>query len=122
MSRVWSPNPMERKCLEHLDASGSWRILNYERPDEAEVLSWRPFGRIFAFNFVLFAAILALLFFVLELSSGVAPSDLREDLPFGLGGVLVLSAALGVYATHLYRRSWNGRARSLGRADERFGD
>lgn len=112
------PSPMEQKCLQHLDAPGSWAVLRTDKPDETDVLSWRPFRRVFAFNFVLFGIILTGIFLVLETKAGARLSDIEEDLPYGLGAVALLAATLGLYVTHLYRRSWNGRARSLRRAED----
>ena len=53
----------------------------------------------------------------LEVASGVTLTDVREDLPIGGGVVMSLAAALGLYSAHLYRRSWNGRARYLSRGE-----
>lgn len=118
MSRIWRPNQLERKCLEHLDAPGAWEILKAERPSEDEILSWRPFRRIFAFNFVLFGVLLTALFLGLEVASGTLPADIRQDLPWGLAIVAGIAIGFGLYVTHLYRRSWNGRARSLKQTDD----
>jgi len=104
--------------LERLDAPGAWEILKAERPNEDEVLPWRPFRRIFVFNFILFGLLLTLLFFGLEVASSTLPEDIRQDAPAGLGVVAAMATGFGLYVTHLYRRSWNGRARSLRRTDD----
>jgi len=115
MSRAWAPNSLEEKCLRHLDVPENWRILRSQRPAETELLGWKPFLRIFVFNFVLFVVVLTALFFAVELSSGSGLADVREDLPYGLAGVAAFAIALGFYVMHLYRRTWNRRARLLKR-------
>jgi hypothetical protein len=107
------PSDLERKCLSHLDAPDSWSILRREKPEQMQVLPWSYFRRVFGFNFLLFGGILTAIFFFLETTSGMTASDIRADLPLGLLIVLLIAAAMGLYVTHLYRRSWNGRARFL---------
>ncbi|AIE84526.1 hypothetical protein [Fimbriimonas ginsengisoli] len=118
MSKMWHPSPLEVKCLSHLDSAAGWKILGRERPPETDLLPWSPFQRIFLINFVQFALVLTLVFFLVENASGVGFGEIREDLPYGLGGVVVLASLLGAYVTYLYRRSWNKRARSLMPASE----
>lgn len=112
MSRVWIPSPLEQKCLRHLDTPGSWEVLRTAAHDEEEILSWRPFRRVFLFNMTLFAPILIAIFLLLEWKADAGPSEIFADLPVGLGVVLFLAAFLSIYVMHLYRRSWNRRARS----------
>lgn len=113
MSKTWLPSELERKCLSHLDAPGGWGILRREEPPQDQVLPWSYFRRIFGFNLALFGGILTALFLFLEMTSGMTSADVRADLPVGILVVLLLAVALGLYVTHLYRRSWNGRARHL---------
>jgi len=113
VSKSWYPNPLEIKCLAHLDSPGGWKILGRDMPPTTEVLPWSPFQRIFFINFTQFALILAVLFFFLEKGSGMSFSDIQDDLPYGLGIAGFLALVLGLYVMHLYRRSWNKRARSL---------
>jgi len=111
--KAWAPSELERRCLRQLDAPNSWKVLNRETPEKTDVLPWSYFRGVFVFNFTLFGAVLALIFFAVEASAGSGLAEIREDLPFGGGAVAFLALALGLYATNLYRRSWNGRARSL---------
>jgi len=111
--RAWTPTELERKCLQHLDAPGSWKLLKADQPTITDILSWTPFRRIFAFNFVLFAVVLTAIFFGLESVGGTESSDLRADLPYGLGIAAILAVGFSAYTVHMYRHSWNGRARSL---------
>jgi len=115
MSKAWFPTQLEQKCLRQLDAPGSWQFLKVEPPEATDILRWRPFRRIFVFNFSLFALIMFVFFLLLERSVGGGVEGVQDDLPYGLGATFVLALALGFYSTHLYRRSWNRRARSLTR-------
>lgn len=117
MKAVWHPSPIELKCLRHLDAAENWKILKSEKPPKTDVLPWRPFRQIFVINFIQFALIMSALFVFIEMGSGQSLRDVQEDLPYGLGFAVVFAIALGMYVTHLYRRSWNRRARSLAPRD-----
>lgn len=117
MKAVWHPSPMELKCLRHLDATENWKILGREKPPKTDVLPWRPFRQIFVINFIQFVLILSVLFFLLETGSGMTMRDIQEDLPYGLGIAALFAIGLGLYVTHLYRRSWNRRAHSLAPRD-----
>lgn len=113
MRKTWVPSAMERKCLQHLDAPGSWNILREERPDNAEILPWRPFRRIFGFNLTLFSVVLVALFFLVELASGMGATEIMDDLPYGLGFSLLVAIGLSLYVMNLYRKTWNRRASRL---------
>lgn len=115
MSEPWIPDALEQKCLEHLDAPGGWRMLHYEPPEPDQVLPWTPFRRIFLYNVALFAAVLTGVYVVIELGLGGGIAGVREDLGFGALFVGVLATLLALYSMHLYRRSWNRRARSWSR-------
>ena len=117
MNRRWTPSPLEAKCLQHLDAPGSWEALRSATPDDSDVLSWRPFRRVFGFNFFLFLVVLLGLFFGLEKVMSTDPSDLQNDWPYGVGFSFGLAVLLGAYVTHLYRQSWNKRARQIQRLE-----
>lgn len=113
MGKTWMPSELERKCLSHLDAPGSWQVLRRAEPERDQVLPWSYFQRVFGFNLLLFGGILTAIFLFLEFSSGVSAADVRADLPAGFAIVFGLAILMGLYVTHLYRRSWNGRARFL---------
>lgn len=113
MSKSWLPSELERKCLSHLDAPGSWGVLRREEPAQDQVLPWNYFRRVFGFNLVLFGPILIGLFLVLELTSGMPAADIRAELPIGIMIASIMATGMSLYVTHLYRKSWNGRARHL---------
>ena len=106
---------MEQKCLQHLDAPGSWKVLRTSTPDRSDVLNWRPFRRVFGFNFMLFAIVFTAIFFALETTAEAGIAGIKEDLPYGIGAAIVLTVSMAAYVTHLYRRSWNKRAREIQR-------
>lgn len=112
----WVPSELEKKCLDHLDHADNWTILHEERPTEELELPWRPFRRIWWINFAQYFVILGLLFAGLESTVVSSWSDAVPDLPGGIAGVIFLAGALAAYVTHLYRRSWNRRARYLRRS------
>jgi hypothetical protein len=109
----WQPNSLERTCLSHLDSPENWEnILKRPIPPQTQILPWTPFLKIFAFNLLLFTVVLgALLTVILVGTSG--PQSLSEDLPIFIGFVLTSASFVAAYSTHLYRRSWNRRAKSL---------
>ncbi len=109
----WSPNSLEKKCLQHLDSAENWtQYLKHERPPNSEPQSWRPFWRIYIINIVQFLAVLAFLFGSLEIGfAGL--SGLLEDLPVVLGLTVSIAAGFAAYVTYLYRRSWNRRAERI---------
>lgn len=109
----WQPNSLERTCLTHLDSPENWEnILKRPIPPQTEILPWTPFLKIFGFNLLLFTVVLgALLSVILVGTSG--PQALAEDLPILIGFILVSACGVAAYSTHLYRRSWNRRAKSL---------
>jgi hypothetical protein len=109
---------MEQKCLQHLDAPGSWEMLRTSSPERSDILGWSPFRRVFGFNLALFAIVFAGIFFGLEMSMEAGLAGIREDLPYGIGLVLVLSVSMAAYVTNLYRRSWNKRANEIRRPPE----
>lgn len=113
MSQIWIPTPLERKCLSHLDEPANWAILRRDRPDERALLNWTPFWRIWLINFVQYVLILALLFVGLESTVVSRFSEVASDLPIGTATVVLIASLLAGYVTHLYRRSWNRRARFL---------
>ena len=114
----WSPNSLEKKCLQHLDSSENWvNILKQAKPDKAELQPWRPFWRILIINLVQFSAVFSLVFVSLEIGfSGVA--GLKEDFVFVIGVITALTLAFASYVTYLYRRSWNRRAKQMSRDTE----
>ena len=115
MERIqdWSPNSLEKKCLQHLDSAENWtRYLKHERPPNSEPQPWRPFWRIYLINVVQFFAVLAVVFVSLELGFGGFAS-LREDLAIVVTLVIVGAMHFAAYVTYLYRRSWNRRAQLL---------
>lgn len=114
MSQPWIPTPIERKCLQHLDEPANWTILRSHRPDERDVLPWSPFRRIWVINFVQYLLILAAIFVGLESTVIARFAEIATDLPVGGVVVALVAAILAAYVTHLYRRSWNRRARFLG--------
>ncbi len=114
MNDAWNPSSMESKCLQQLDATDNWRMLNRERPLENEVLSWKPFYRIFGFNFVLFLLVLSVLLSLIAVSSGFDARDLRENIITASATVGGIACAMSLYVTSLYRRVWNRRAKLLG--------
>lgn len=109
----WQPNSLERTCLSHLDSPENWEnILKRPIPPQTEILPWTPFLIIFGFNLLLFTVVLgALLSVILVGTSG--PQALAEDLPILIGFILISATGVAAYSTHLYRRSWNRRAKSL---------
>ena len=111
--RDWTPNSVEATCLSHLDHEENWKILRRPRPEEDVIQGWLPFGPIFVINVVQFTLILGLLFVGLEFSQGGGISSLREDALIGTGAVVAIASLLAGYVTHLYRRSWNRRARKM---------
>ena len=110
-TKDWSPNSLEKKCLQHLDSAENWiNILKQVMPDKSEPQPWRPFWRILIINLVQFALVFSLVFVSLEIGfSGVA--GLKEDLAFVIGAIAILTIIFASYVTNLYRRSWNRRAR-----------
>lgn len=109
----WSPNAMERKCLAQLDSEQNWeQILKRPRPADSQLLDWRPFIKIFAFNLVFFSLVLTMLLVVASAGSmGIAAaSELWRELAFFTA---VASLGTALYTTHLYRRSWNRRAQQI---------
>ncbi|CAN5542008.1 hypothetical protein BH11ARM1_BH11ARM1_14890 [soil metagenome] len=62
MVRPWIPNELEKKCLSHMDAPDSWKILRREKPEDERVLPWSYFVQILRINFTLFIAIMVALF------------------------------------------------------------
>ena len=113
MRKNWVPSPLEQKCLQQLDAPGSWKMLKTSLPHESDVLSWRPFRRIFGFNLVLFSIVFIAIFFGLERTAETDALGIKEDLPYGMAIALALTVSFAFYVTHLYRRSWNRRAYSI---------
>lgn len=109
----WSPNAMERKCLAQLDSAENWeQILKRQKPAESERLDWRPFGRIFLFNWVFFAVALA--FLLVVVTAGVGGMESLSEFKWEISGFVVAgSVVTAAYATNLYRRSWNRRAMQL---------
>jgi hypothetical protein len=103
---------MERKCLSHLDRVENWEYLHYPRPGEDEILPWKPFFPIFRYNLLLFTIVFALLFLLILFGSGVSERERSEDLLPGVAIVLALSIAFAFYVAHLYRKTWNRRART----------
>ena len=106
----WIPSSIEQTCLRHLDASENWSILRTARPSETEKLSWRPFLPIFVINFTQYFFVLSVIFVLIEIAGGMGMASINEDLPLGSVIVASIAVALGVYVTHLYRRTWNRRA------------
>jgi hypothetical protein len=98
----WQPNSPE-----------NWEtILKRPIPPQTQILPWTPFLKIFALNLLLFTVVLgALLTVILVGTSG--PQALSEDLPILIGFILISASFVATYSTHLYRRSWNRRAKSL---------
>ena len=113
MSQPWIPSDIEKKCLTHLDAPNAWTLLRRDPPNQEDILPWTYFSRVFVFNFPIFATILTAIFLGLELANGSNKAYILEDLPYGLAAVIVIATALSLYVTHLYRKSWNGRAKHL---------
>lgn len=111
--RDWSPNSLEKKCLQHLDSSENWiAILKQERPPNSQLLDWKPFWRIYIINIVQFTIVLTLVFGSLEIGfSGL--SGLKEDRTILIGIVATMAIMFAAYVTNLYRRSWNRRARQM---------
>lgn len=104
---------MESTCLSHLDHAENWKILRRPRPEEDVIQGWSPFIAIFGINLAQFTLILGLLFVGLEFSQGGGLASLREDALIGSGVVVGVASLLAGYVTHLYRRSWNRRARKM---------
>lgn len=104
---------MERKCLAQLDSAENWeQILKRQKPAESERLDWRPFGRIFLFNWVFFAVALA--FLLVVVTAGVGGMESLSEFKWEISGFVVAgSVVTAAYATNLYRRSWNRRAMQL---------
>jgi len=115
MNKPWIPSSLEKKCLGQLDHQDNWRLLDRERPGEAEILPWKPFQRIFWFNFVLFGPVIAVLLVVVNSASGGSFRDafLLENLIPGLVVLLLSSVGMSLFAANLYRQSWNRRAKWL---------
>jgi hypothetical protein len=113
MVKRWSPTSLESKCLQHLDAAGSWEMLRAATPSVDDVLPWRPFRRVFGFNFGLFLAVFVGIFFVIEIPMATDAASIREDLPYGMAGALILTVLFSAFVMHLYRQSWNRRARHI---------
>ena len=111
--RDWNPNSVESTCLSHLDHAENWKILRRPRPEEDVIQGWSPFIAIFGINLAQFTLILGLLFVGLEFSQGGGLASLREDALIGSGVVVGVASLLAGYVTHLYRRSWNRRARKM---------
>ncbi len=111
--RDWNPNSVESTCLSHLDHVENWKILRRPRPEEDATQGWIPFFPIFVINLVQFTGILGLLFVGLEFSQGGGITSLREDALIGGTAVVAVASLLAGYVTHLYRRSWNRRARKM---------
>ena len=67
----WSPNSLEKKCLQHLDSPENWLdILKVQQPAFDEPQSWKPFWRIFIINITLFLIVFGFLFSSLEVGFG----------------------------------------------------
>jgi hypothetical protein len=106
----WSPNSLEKKCLEHLDSPENWLdILKVQQPAFDELQSWKPFWRIFIINITLFLIVFGFLFSSLEVGFG-GFEGLLEDLSILLIVVAIMSTSFAAYVTYLYRRTWNRRA------------
>lgn len=73
-------------------------------------IPWAPLGRIFGFNLTLFVPI----FGVLTVLGWQASGEAFDAAGFATVGAatLVLGAGMAAYATSIYRRAWNRRARS----------
>jgi hypothetical protein len=110
---VYLPSSIELKCLRQLDHVENWEILKRERPSESEILHWRPFIRIFWFNFALLSTLLAMALFLVDWKSGASIEDIKGDGPFGAAVTVGIAGIMSIYVTHLYRRSWNRRAKFL---------
>lgn len=109
----WSPNSLETQCLRHLDSTENWEnVLKRPKPLESEHLSYRPFIKIFFINIVFFSTIVTVLLSVVAIGT-LGISGLREDLPLFFGFVSTVTIIMAAYTTHLYRRSWNRRAKYL---------
>lgn len=104
---------MEQKCLRDLDAPNAWQFLRAAEPEQTDELPWRPFRRIFWFNLWLFAVIILALFLLFEKAASAEASEILADLPYGLAISIGVAAVMATYATNLYRKSWNDRAKSL---------
>ncbi len=109
---------MEKTCLQHLDRIDNWKILRTERPEETQLLPWKPFLPIFFINIINFTLIFALVFALIGFASKVGVQELREDLPGAVVLTIGISAAFALYVTNLYRRTWNRRARWLNSKDD----
>ena len=67
----------------------------------------------FAFNFGLFLAVFVGIFFVIEITMSTDSSSIREDLPYGMAGAVLLTVLFSAFVMNLYRQSWNRRARHI---------
>ncbi len=113
----WIPSSMEQTCLRHLDSPGSWSRLKSPEPDQTDPIPWVAIRRIFNFNVTLFGVAFSLLFTLLAAASGYSRADFMEDLPPGVGVVILLSVLMAAFAANLYRRAWNRRAKYLRERD-----
>jgi hypothetical protein len=111
--RDWNPNSVESTCLSHLDHVENWKILRRPRPEDDVIQGWSPFVAIFGINVVQFTLILGLLFVGLEFSQGGGSASVKEDALIGGAAVVAVASILAGYVTHLYRRTWNRRARKM---------
>ena len=113
--KPWIPSSLEQKCLDQLDRPENWRLLHREQPPFDEVLNWSPFALIFRFNLLVFGIAIGLMVIVVSKVSGteiremVSPGNLVPGLLF----VAIAALLMATFATSLYRRSRNRRARYL---------
>ena len=109
MTKPWKPTFLESRCLQQLDVAENWRILDREQPPIEEVLPWKPFVRIFWFNWLVFG----LLFVAIGVGFAVAlDSSSLPTIASGAVAGVVLGGLMAVGATNIYRRAWNRRAKS----------
>jgi len=116
--KQWIPSSMEETCLRQLDRPGSWSWLRSEQPEQTDAITWRSVRRIFWFNFGLFITAIALVLTLLAHGSGYTSDDFKEDLLSGLFLTFLIAFGMAVFATNLYRRAWNRRARFLRQQDD----
>lgn len=119
--KMWFPNPMEVKCLDHLDSEKNWSdILKHTRPDSSIPQPMRVFIRIFFINIQLFFVLFLGLFGLLEFAYGGGWQGIKEDgLILGLP-MAAFAVCLAFYVMNLYRRTWNRRAHQLNIPEETF--
>ncbi|RYG36499.1 hypothetical protein EON81_09580 [bacterium] len=116
----WVPSEIERRCLDQLSSEEAWKWIGMPRPDEASDITWRPFGKIFAFNVVVFLPVFLVLTIFGWRSLAAEDSSMVLDTPSILtlaAVILVPTLVMAVLVVSIYRRSWNRRARGL-RAEE----